>query len=216
MEVSLKGLIEIAGHEGIVLSPYLDSVGVWTIFIGHTKPAGEPDPLSFPKGVEQPVAEAIRVFKQDMRKFEARVNDAVKVPVNQHEFDALVSFDFNTGGIYRAKITEYLNKGDRPKAILAFNNWHRPPEIIGRRNKERDLFKTGVYLNGGKVTVFPADSVGRVNYSKGKQVDLADLLTTSPIQRPPEQSTNQSQNQPQTKIESQSCFSMLRKLLSKR
>ncbi|WP_428141663.1 glycoside hydrolase family protein, partial [Bradyrhizobium sp.] len=34
----------LISHEGIVLSRYKDSVGVWTIGVGHTKAAGNPDP----------------------------------------------------------------------------------------------------------------------------------------------------------------------------
>ncbi|MEP2947392.1 MAG: hypothetical protein ABJN11_14115 [Lentilitoribacter sp.] len=44
MKTSERGLAEIASHEGIVMSKYKDSVGVWTIGIGHTKNAGAPDP----------------------------------------------------------------------------------------------------------------------------------------------------------------------------
>jgi lysozyme len=44
MKVSTRGLAEIASHEGIVTSRYKDSVGVWTLGIGHTASAGSPDP----------------------------------------------------------------------------------------------------------------------------------------------------------------------------
>jgi hypothetical protein len=36
MRVSPQGIAELASHEGIVPYPYLDSVGVWTLGIGHT------------------------------------------------------------------------------------------------------------------------------------------------------------------------------------
>lgn len=47
-------------------------------------------------------------------------NEAVTVRLEQHEFDALVSFDFNTGGIYRANLTKQLNTGNRVKAAQSF------------------------------------------------------------------------------------------------
>ena len=46
-----------------------------------------------------PLSEIFGIFTADLATFEKRVNKAVKVPVAQHEFDALTSFDFNTGGI---------------------------------------------------------------------------------------------------------------------
>jgi lysozyme len=177
MKTSLNGLIEIASHEGVVLSPYLDSVGVWTIFIGHTKAAGGRDPLSYPKGVAQTVQEAIETLRDDIKRVENRVNSAVKVQLSQHEFDALVSFDYNTGGIFRAKLTQFLNQEDRVGAAKAFDGWHKPPEIIGRRNKERELFKTGRYSSGGKVALYEADTSGKIDYRNGKQVNLLPLLT---------------------------------------
>ena len=145
MQTSPKGVAEIAGHEGIVLSPYRDSVGVWTFGVGHTASAGAPDPASMAKGVRQPLGTALDVFRRDLAHYEERVARAVTVPLAQHEFDALVSFDFNTGGIFRAKLTKLLNAGDRAAAAEAFDGWHRPPEIVPRREKEKRLFRDGIY-----------------------------------------------------------------------
>ncbi len=55
MQTSPKGVAEIAGHEGIVLSPYLDSVGTWTFGVGHTRAAGPPNPAVMEKGARQPL-----------------------------------------------------------------------------------------------------------------------------------------------------------------
>jgi lysozyme len=208
-KTSLQGLIEIAGHEGIVLSPYLDSVGVWTIFIGHTKGAGGRDPLSYPKGVAQTVREAVETLREDIAAVEARVLSAVKVPVTQHEFDALVSFDFNTGGIYRAQLTKRLNQGDRVGAAKGFDGWHKPPEIIGRRDKERELFKTGRYSNGGKALLMEADASGHIQYSKSKQVELSPLLQSPSTPTVPLPSGTTT---PQTSVKENACQRFLRLL----
>lgn len=177
MKVSPQGLAEIAGHEAIVLSPYLDSQNVWTFGIGHTAAAGPPDPKSFPKGVEQPLQLALDTFARDIRKFEEGVNRLLMVTVSQTEFDALVSFHFNTGGLGRSRILVRLNAGDRAGAAKAFDNWHKPDSIIGRRNAEKRLFATGNYSGQGKATQYPADAAGRVQWSKGRRVDVLPLLT---------------------------------------
>ncbi len=177
MQTSSEGVAEIAGHEGIVLSPYRDSVGVWTFGVGHTASAGLPDPAAMAKGVAQPLAPALDVFRRDLKHFEDRVKAAVKVPLEQHEFDALVSFDFNTGGILRARLTRLLNAGDREGAIAAFDGWHRPPEIIPRRDKEKRLFRDGVYANRGMATIFTADAEGRVAWSGGTRINALALLS---------------------------------------
>jgi lysozyme len=145
MQVSDKGLVALAIHEGIVLGPYRDSVGVMTIGVGHTAKAGPPDPANMGPITLQ---EAVKIYMQDRDNFSADVRAALKVPVSQHEFDALVSFHFNTGGIRKAKLTEHLNRGDRKAAAAAFMGWLKPPEIKRRRVAEQTLFRYGVYPTG--------------------------------------------------------------------
>lgn len=177
MKVSKRGLVEIASHEGIVPMPYLDSVGVWTVGIGHAEVSGRPpNPRKMPRGVEISMEQVFDMFRDDMSAFEAGVNRAVKVPLEQHEFDALVSFHYNTGGIARATITRRLNAGDRKGAADAFMMWRRPPEIIGRRRKEQTLFRTGSYSSGGWASVFKATDSGRIIWSSGRRVNVAAML----------------------------------------
>ncbi|WP_028955926.1 lysozyme [Sulfitobacter sp. 20_GPM-1509m] len=165
MKISDRGVLEIAEHEGIVPAPYRDSVGVWTVGVGHTAAAGGVNPAKLPRGmpadVDAAVLDYLRLFDADLDKYEARVNAAVKVPLKQHQFDALVSFDFNTGGIYRAKLTEAINRGD--KGGDGFMGWVKPPEIIRRRKAEQALFRTGNYdANGDQIPIWDVDSNGKL------------------------------------------------------
>jgi lysozyme len=185
MKVSRQGIIEIASHEAIVDMPYRDSKGIWTIGIGHTASAGPPDPSQMARGRRIPLSEIFRIFAADLATFEKRVNKAVKVPVAQHEFDALTSFDFNTGGIDRATLVRHLNSGDRAKAATAFMNWSKPPEIIDRRTKEMELFRSGHYNSSGKVNVYPADNNGHVLWRRGKTVDASKILDPSVFEGAP-------------------------------
>lgn len=175
MQTSSEGIADLIGHEAIVPYRYLDSVRVDTFGIGHTHYAGAPDPRQMPFGKEYPLSKAIEVFRSDLRKFERRVNGAVKVPLKQHEYDALVSFDFNTGGIERAALTRSLNAGNRQAAASQFLNWSKPPEIIPRRKGEQRLFRDGAYSSGGMANVYPADGAGRVQWSRGRRVSLANV-----------------------------------------
>ena len=140
MRVSRQGIIEIASHEAIVDMPYRHSKGLWTIGIGHTASAGPPDPSQMPRGRRILLSEIFRIVAAARATFEKRVNKAVKVPVAQHEFDALTSFDFNTGGIDRATLVRHLSSGDRAKAATAFMNWSKPP-VNGRLGTEAPSVK---------------------------------------------------------------------------
>lgn len=163
----------LIGHEGVVLTRYLDSVGVWTIGVGHTKAAGGLDPTTF-KG-KLTLAQVLDLLRTDIKKYEAGVTKAVKVPLKQHEFDALVSFHFNTGAIAKATLTKSLNAGDKVLAAKQFMNWVTPKEITARRMAERDLFLTGKYPKA-TATLYPATPGGKVLWSDGKRVDLRELL----------------------------------------
>lgn len=179
MKLSDQGLLEIAEHEGIVPAPYRDSVGVWTFGVGHTRGAGNPDPAILPRGmprdVDAAIDDALDLFRHDIATYEARVNANIKVPLKQHEFDALVSFDFNTGGIHRAKLTAAINAGD-PGASRHFFGWLQPPEVRGRRTAERRLFETGDYAaNGDAIVVWNVDGNGKLRGAL-KTIHGADLL----------------------------------------
>ena len=118
-----------------------------------------------------PLQEVFKLFQRDTQKYADDVNVALKVPVSQTEFDALVSFHFNTGGINKASLVNSINAGDKKQAAKQFLNWK-----MGRRKKEQKLFATGVYSNGGKAKLVPADPNGKLQWKKAKIIDLAKEL----------------------------------------
>lgn len=181
MRTSIEGLIALVAHEGIVLSRYKDSVGVWTIGVGHTKAAGGVNPETFTGALT--VADVMEMLRTDIVKYEAGVNRAVTVPLTQHEFDALVSFHYNTGAIGRASFVKALNAGDRAGAARGMMDWNKPKEIIGRRTAERDLFVSGKYA-GPYAMTYPATPAGKVLWSKGKRVNVRDLLRVTDAPAP--------------------------------
>ena len=188
MKTSPRGIAAIAQHEGIVPAPYLDSVRVWTFGIGHTAAAGGPDPSDMPRGmpgdIDMAIEKAIRVFKTDLATYEARVKKHVTAPLKQHQFDALVSFDFNTGGVWyrskktgrmtHAKIVQHLNAGDFEAAGKAFMGWLKPPEIRMRRESEQRLFVTGKYSTK-PITVWNVNDQGRIR-GAAYQIGHAEFL----------------------------------------
>ncbi len=169
MHMTDRGLLALVRHEGLVPGPYLDVKQVWSFGIGHTAAAGPPDPAQMARGMpadlDAGIREAFRLFRADLAAYETEVLGAVKVPLEPHEFDALVSFHYNTGAIARATLTKALNAGNRVAAADAFLNWRRPAAIIPRREAERDLFRHGRYP-GGTIPVWAVDRNGRVDFSR--------------------------------------------------
>lgn len=135
----------VAREEACVLTAYRDSVGVWTIFVGHTSAAGTP---AVTAGMSGDLATAFQVFGRDVRKYELAVLAAVKVRLTQSQLDALVSWHLNTGAVARASLIKRLNAGDYRGAadgLLEWKNAGGKPILLGRRQRERALFLTGDY-----------------------------------------------------------------------
>jgi lysozyme len=134
--VSDNGLALIKHFEGCYLQAYQDSVGVWTIGYGHTG-------LQHKDGT---VHRGRRILRYDMHQFEARVSALIQErTVSQCQFDALVSFDFNTGGLHRSTLLIHLRAGRLWEAANEFPKWDKAggktlPGLTRRRAAERDLF----------------------------------------------------------------------------
>lgn len=144
MKVSANGRKEIKLHEGEVLTAYKDVVGVWTIGVGHTAAAGSPKPVA---GMKITAAESDEILARDLATFEKAVTDAVKVPLTQNQFDALVSLAFNigAGAFSKSTLVRRLNAKDYQGAAEQFLVWNKAggkvvKGLVTRRVKERALF----------------------------------------------------------------------------
>ena len=133
---SAKGRKFIKRHEGLSLKAYLDPVGIWTIGWGHTK--------NVKKGDEITIEQAEQFLTEDLFPAEKAVADFIAAPLNQDQFDALVSFTFNVGGkaLMESTLRRYLNKGD----------YYSVPGQLSRWNKGRV---------GGILTVLPGLTIRR-------------------------------------------------------
>ena len=137
--LSKAGIDLIKRFEGLRLAAYLDAVGVPTIGYGHTR--------TVETGQKITEAQAEALLKGDVTHFEQAVNALVKLEINQHEFDARVSFAFNVGAdaLRRSTLLRMLNEGQRQAAADQFLRWdkaggHVLPGLTARRQAERSLF----------------------------------------------------------------------------
>lgn len=142
MKISNEGIQLIKKFEGERLVAYQDSVGVWTIGVGHT---GVVDGKAVCKGMTISSEKSSELLRQDIGRFENAVNKT-KLSLNQNQFDALVSFAFNCGeGSLKTLIKDRTLQqiGD---ALLLYNKAGGKvlQGLVNRRNKERELFFTPV------------------------------------------------------------------------
>lgn len=122
MKTSAAGRKFIEHWEGLYLHAYDDGGGVWTIGYGHTTAAGAP---SVRPGMTCTTEEADKWLSADLARVEANVNRLVKVPLSQGQFDVLVSFDFNTGGLSRSTLLRKLNEHNYAGVADELPRWNR-------------------------------------------------------------------------------------------
>ncbi len=119
MKTSIAGLQFIAKMEGEVLHPYVDRAGYPTIGVGHLIKAGE----EFPGAITH--EQAMQLLAADVLKCEREILARVKVPLTQHQFDALCAFAYNvgTGALWASQVIIQLNLGrhdDVPRLMMAW------------------------------------------------------------------------------------------------
>ena len=147
MRVSDAGLRFIAAHEGSRNRPYNDPSGFCTVGIGHLigrRRCTQADYNQWGTLTEQQILD---LFREDIRRFEDPVSAAVKVPLTQNQFDALVSFSFNVGvgAFQKSTLLRKLNAGDYGGAAAEFAKWNKSAGrvlagLTRRRAEERALF----------------------------------------------------------------------------
>lgn len=140
MQVSPTAVELVKQFEGLRLVAYIDAAGIWTIGYGHT------DGVGTGQGKITEV-QANAWLQDDLRRAGARVSQLVTWPINQNQFDALVSFVFNVGPTAFAGSTllRKLNGGDMEGAASEFERWRYAggrvlPGLLRRRIAERTLF----------------------------------------------------------------------------
>lgn len=139
MNISETGIQLIKKFEGCSLNAYKCPAGIWTIGYGHT--------LGVKEGQTITKEQAEIFLKQDIRSFELTVNNLVNVPLNQGQFDALVSFCYNlgSGNLKNSTLLKLLNKKNYIGAAEQFDRWvyasgKKLPGLVKRRTAEKELF----------------------------------------------------------------------------
>lgn len=152
MQLSNKGAAFIGAFEGFVDHPYNDPVGHCTVGYGHLIHEGNCTAHDRATWGTISRDRGLRLLQDDATRFEDGVRHLVKVPLNQHEFDALVSFSFNLGlgALRESTLLRKLNAGERASVPAEMARWDKAggrtlPGLTRRRRAEGRLFAHGDY-----------------------------------------------------------------------
>ena len=140
MNISEEGKSLIKKFEGCKLEAYYDAVDVLTIAYGRTKNVQAGDTCT------QEQADAW--LEHELEEYGGYVNDAVKVPLNQNQFDALVAWTYNLGptNLNNSTMIRVLNENKLDEVPTQMRRWNKAggkvlPGLERRRLAESLLFE---------------------------------------------------------------------------
>lgn len=180
MKTSPEGIAALEFEEGVVLRSYRCPAGKWTIGAGITSAAGVG---TVGPGMVITAATARSMFEKALDKnYEPAVTRAMPGAA-QHEFDAGVSFHFNTGAIQRASwVPLWRARAERSAIAAKFTAWNKGggkvlPGLVKRRERELGILFDGTYATAK--TSRPSISIARWTLplsAEEKSVVLVELM----------------------------------------
>lgn len=154
--LSNPGAAFIARFEGLILHLYNDPAGHCTVGIGHLVHHGRCDgrasEAEFKNGITR--ERAFALFRQEAAGYAQAVRRNIRVPLNQAQFDALLSWSYNCGAdvLRTSTLSRKLNAGDYAAVPGELARWDKagsPPRpmagLTRRRKAEGRLFAQGAY-----------------------------------------------------------------------
>lgn len=144
-KVSRAGVELIKSFEGLRQKATRLIDGRWSVGYGHTYSARE--------GATVTPEDAEALLRFDLMPVVDGVNNVVHTPLNQNQFDALVSFAFNIGieNFAASDVLRRVNEGRLDEAAQAMEGWTSAEyngqtyvlaPLVRRRAAEKDLFLT--------------------------------------------------------------------------
>ncbi|HZV20800.1 MAG TPA: lysozyme [Hyphomicrobiales bacterium] len=193
MQASDVCLNFIKRNEGLSLTPYLDSGGVPTIGWGTTRY----DDGRRVKMTDPPITveQAQHYLEREVHRVEDAVNQAVKVPLTQAEFDCIVDFGYNVGtgwitgqGHTQASFIKLLNQGKYsavPAGLLLFTrdiHGRQIQGLVNRRKWEAQMWLAGENDHSHIAAAVPQNQPGGMPQAvmPAKAETAATTVRTSP------------------------------------
>lgn len=143
MKASLELINFLKGWESCRLQPYQDSGGKWTAGWGSLLREGEDTNALW----SQEKADAR--FTEELEEKEAAINSMLPVWIlQQHEFDALVSFAYNKGtdALRKSTLLRLVKEGRMGTAAAEFTRWEKVQGRLNHGVLRRSCAEQAVFL----------------------------------------------------------------------
>mgnify|MGYP001384206328 CR=1 FL=1 len=143
MKTSERGINLIQHFEGFYNKPYYCPAGVLTIGYGTVIQ----DPTPYMNGITK--EQATELMMKEVVRNEKSIGRLIVAPLNQNQFDALISFVYNlgAGNLQISTLRRKINSLDYAGAANEFLKWCKAggrvlPGLVRRRKVEAELFMT--------------------------------------------------------------------------
>lgn len=147
MRTSEHGVAFVKEHEGFRGEAYQCAAGHWTIGYGSTATARPGQTIT--------EDDADALLRAELVHYELAVEHHIVEPLNQNEYDALVSLCYNIGPVNfgKSSVVRFINEGHKRRAADAFLLWNKArvngkltvlSGLTVRRKRERELFLTPI------------------------------------------------------------------------
>lgn len=176
MHIGKEGQKLIKHFEGCQLTSYKCPAGVWTIGWGHTS--------GVKQGMKITQQQADQYFLDDIKIYENHVKRIVKLPLNQNQFDALVSFCYNCGAGNLQKLVSGRNYQQIADTMLLYNKGGGKvlAGLLRRRQMERELFlKSANSANSPTMKVQVTAGGLNVRAGIGTSCKIVDVLNKNQV-----------------------------------
>ncbi len=142
MQPSIYCIEMIKNFESLRLEAYICPAGKTTIGYGHLIAPWE----NYKKITKQ---QALKILEIDVSVIAARIKKFITTPLNQYQFDSLVSLAYNIGtnAFIKSKLLQYVNQRKYKKAADEFDKWiyangKKLNGLKKRRSIEKIVFQT--------------------------------------------------------------------------
>ena len=197
-------------HEGVRTKPYKDSLGLWTIGVGHLIGDGKSLPPEWNR--ELSMQEVDELFAKDYAQHKQM---AMKTPgwdkANETGQAAMIDLAFNMGGNWYKKwpsTAKALEAGDFDKAAdgLKDSKWYQ--QVKGRAVKIVSMIREGSKENSASEALKKQELPATLNSTTGTQIDqaskknkdLKEALNKDKVTNTVNNNTNVSVTSNQTKV----------------
>lgn len=182
-KLNVDGINLIAELEGLELKAYQCSAKKWTIGLGNTFYA---DGSKVKEGDKITKEQAYYLFHLIATKFEKAINDNVKKPITQNQFNSLFCFCYNVGitAFKNSTLLRLININPKDANIAKeFLKWNKIAGVPSKGLTNRRIKESAIYFTKLLLICFLLTSCGTRRVQKSDVVEKVNVKVENNIEK---------------------------------